>query len=86
MASTVEKVFMTWLCWMIVSSKVAISHTISSRFMPLPSPPPENSKLGVSSAPVNVTMSFVHLLYPRLILLNSDCGGEFCCGVNNAIH
>ncbi|KAH6703038.1 hypothetical protein BKA61DRAFT_680673 [Leptodontidium sp. MPI-SDFR-AT-0119] len=47
---------------------------------------PENSKLGVSLAPVNVTMSFFRLLYPLVILLDSDDGGELCCGVNDAVH
>ncbi|KAH6691767.1 hypothetical protein BKA61DRAFT_742487 [Leptodontidium sp. MPI-SDFR-AT-0119] len=59
----------------MISFKFATSHAISSRFVPLPSPPPENSKLGVSLAPVNVTMSFFRLLYPLVILLDSDDGG-----------
>ncbi|PVH68210.1 hypothetical protein DL98DRAFT_232064 [Cadophora sp. DSE1049] len=85
-ACSFVRVSMTWLCWVMVSFKFATSHAISSRTVPLPSPPPENSKLGVSLAPANVIVSFFRLLYPLVILLNSDGGGEVCCGVNDAVH
>ncbi len=77
---------MTWLCWRMVFFKFATSHAISSRFVPLSFPPPENSKLVVSLASVNVTMSFFRFVYPLVILLNSDDGGELCCSVNDAVH
>ena len=31
-------------------------------------------------------VSFFHLFYPLVILLNSDACGEVCCGIINAVH
>jgi len=82
--SSVLTFSMMLLCCVIVSFKFAMSHATSSRFVPLPSPPPENSKLGVLLVAVNVVVSFLRLLYPLVILLSSGGGGERCCGDNDA--
>jgi len=57
---------MTRLCCVIVSLRFAMSHAISSRLVPFPSPPPE--KLKALFEPVNVVTS-VFLLELRVILL-----------------
>lgn len=75
---------MVSFCCVTVSFRFAISHATSSRLVPRPSPPPENSKLKVLLLPVSVVVSFLRLLYPLVILLSSGGGGEPCCGDDDA--
>ena len=70
-------------CCDIVSLRFATSHATSSKFVPLPSPPPVNSKLGVFLVPVKVVMSFLRLLSALVTRLNSEGGGVLCCGVGH---
>jgi hypothetical protein len=59
-----------------------MSHATSSKFVPLPSPPPENSKLGVLLVAVNVAVSFLCLLRDLVILPDVGVGCEPCCRAN----
>lgn len=77
---------MILLCCVMVSFRFAMSHATSSRFVPLPSLPPVNSKLGVLLVPVNAVVSFLRLLYALVIRLSSDGGGEPCCAENDASY
>jgi hypothetical protein len=64
----------------MVSFRFAMSQATSSRFVPLSSPPPENSKLVALLVPVNAAVPFLCLLYALVILLNSEGGSEPCGG------
>jgi hypothetical protein len=77
---------MILLYLLMVSFRVAMSYATLSRVVPLPSPPPENSKLGVLLVAVNVTLSFLCLLRDLVILPGAGGGCEPCCGANDAVH
>src|SRR6266487_1204747 len=55
-------------CCVTVAFRLAMSHTTSSRLVPRPLPPLENTKLGVLLVPVNEVVSFLRLLYALVIL------------------
>src|SRR5436190_5174988 len=66
------------LCCVIVTFRLAMSHATSSRFVPLPLPPPENSKQGVLLVPAKEVLSPLHLLSTLVILLDSEGGDPSC--------
>ena len=70
---------MVSFCCVMVSLRFAMSHAISSRFVPLSLPPPEKSKLGVLLVPVKVAVFPLRLFSPLVTRLNSEIGGEPSC-------